>query len=157
MKRILIFSDTHNDTTSPMQVIMQTKAVDAIIHAGDCVRDAQDLEAMFPQIPVYYVMGNNDFFSNAPRALNVTIGKKNIFIVHGHNERVKYEYTLSTLIEKGQRQMADLIVFGHTHKPLIDYHKNMTILNPGSLKYGGTYAVCEIENDKLKVEIKNYR
>ncbi len=156
MKRILIFSDTHNDTTRAMNVILQTESVWAIIHAGDCVRDAEDIAAMFPKIPVYYVTGNNDFLSSAPRALNISVDKKNIFVVHGHNERVKYEYTLNTLLEKGRRQNADLIVFGHTHKPLIEYRENMILLNPGSIKYGGTYAVLEVDGTDMKVRIENY-
>ena len=29
----------------------------------------------------------------------------------------------------------DIVMFGHTHRPIIDYHKDVIALNPGSLSY----------------------
>ena len=28
-----------------------------------------------------------------------------------------------------------IVMFGHTHRPIIDYHKDVIALNPGSLSY----------------------
>ena len=155
MKRILIFSDTHNQINSCIRLLMNMKNVDAVIHAGDCVSDAEDLHYAFPDIPMYYVRGNNDFLSGAPDKLTVTIGGKRILIVHGHNERVKYDLSLSTLTEKGEAANADLVVFGHTHMPRTEYRGKMIILNPGSVRFTRTYAVAEIEDDVLKTSIIN--
>lgn len=155
MKRILIFSDTHNDINPCIRLLMNMKDVDAIIHAGDCVRDAEDLHYAFPDIPMHYVRGNNDFLSGAPDKLTVTIGGKKILIVHGHMERVKYDLSLSTLTEKGEQTNADLVVFGHTHMPRTEYRGKMIILNPGSVRFTRTYAVAEIEDDVLKTSIIN--
>ena len=138
MKRILIFSDTHNDINACIRLLTNMKDVDAVIHAGDCVRDAEDLHYAFPEIPIYYVRGNNDFLSGAPDKLAVTIGGKKILIVHGHMERVKYDLSLSTLTEKGEQTNADLVVFGHTHMPQTEYRGKMIILNPGSVRFTRT-------------------
>ena len=155
MKRILIFSDTHNDINHCIRLLTNTEGVDAVIHAGDCVRDAEDLHYAFPDIPIHYVRGNNDFLSSAPDKLTVTIGGKRILIVHGHIERVKYDLSLMALTEKGEKANADLVVFGHTHMPQTEYRGKMIILNPGSVRFTRTYAVAEIDDDVLKTAIIN--
>ena len=155
MKRILIFSDTHNSINPCIRLLTDMKDVDAVIHAGDCASDAEDLHYAFPDIPIYYVRGNNDLLSGAPDRLTVTIGGKKILIVHGHIERVKYDLSLSTLTEKGEKANADLVVFGHTHMPRTEYRGKMIIINPGSVRFTRTYAVAEIEDDVLKTAIVN--
>ncbi len=147
MKRILIFSDTHGYIDPCVRLMSAGDRADAVIHAGDSARDAQDLKYAFPEIPVYYVRGNNDFLSGAPDKLAVTIGGKKILIVHGHIERVKYDLTLSELTAKGEKTNADLVVFGHTHIPRTEYRGKMIIINPGSVRFSRTYAVAEIDDD----------
>ena len=153
MKKILIFSDTHNYINSCITLIENFKDLYAIIHGGDCVADAEDLQYAFPHIPVYHVRGNNDFYSRAPINRTVTIDRIKIFITHGHEERVKYDLSLSTLKAKGEKYNADLVVFGHTHSPRTEFHGKMTIINPGSVRYTRTYAVAEIEDDFVKTTI----
>lgn len=149
MKRILIFSDSHGNINRCIRLIDNLKP-DAVIHAGDYIRDAEDLMSLYSGLPIYCVCGNNDFSARFPSDLSVLTGDKKIFITHGHAYRVKYESEYDTLAKKAQSLNADLCVFGHTHVPYTGYKNGMTILNPGSIKYTGTYAVCEIENGKLK-------
>lgn len=149
MKRILIFSDTHGYINKCIQLIDNLKP-DAVIHAGDYISDAEDLISLYPDMPVHCVCGNNDFSARFPRDLSVETEGKKIFITHGHEYRVKYESEYDTLTKKAQSINADLCVFGHTHIPYTGYKYGLTILNPGSIRYTGTYAVCEIENGKLK-------
>ena len=157
MKRILILSDSHGDTNRCINIINKFEGqLDAIIHAGDCVRDAEDLTYIFPDIPMHYVRGNNDIFTTAPGDLLVESSGVRIFITHGHDYRVKYELKYTTLAEKAKKVGADLCVFGHTHMPYTDFVGNMIILNPGSIRFGGTYAVAEIENGKVKTAILDY-
>ena len=65
MKKILIFSDTHGDINRCLDIIEKADSVSAIFHAGDYTGDAEDLESIYPNIPIYYVKGNNDYFSKA--------------------------------------------------------------------------------------------
>ena len=60
MKKILIFSDTHGDINRCLDIIEKADSVSAIFHAGDYTGDAEDLESIYPNIPIYYVKGNND-------------------------------------------------------------------------------------------------
>ena len=150
MKKVLIFSDTHGYTDPCINIIERSRPY-AIIHAGDCTRDAEDLKYIYPDIPMYFVKGNNDFFSHAPSCMTVVIDGVKIFITHGHEQRVKYEFDYRTLREAAGG--ASCIVFGHTHKPCISYDYGVTLINPGSVHFSRTYAVAEIENGKLNVKI----
>ncbi len=153
MKKIYIFSDTHKNIDGCIDVISNAGKIDAIIHAGDHADDAYDLHSIFSDIPMYSVRGNCDYFSNEPNDLTVIIEGIKIFITHGHGYNVKM--TLSELKAKGKNINADLVVFGHTHRPMVDTDGTMTITNPGSAKSLGTYAVAKIENGSVRADIFN--
>lgn len=152
MKRILIFSDTHGYINDCIRLI-DTLSPTAIIHAGDIVRDCDDLMTLYPNIPIHCVCGNNDFSSRFPWDLTVTEEDKKIFITHGHTYRVKYETSYSTLLKKAKEAGADMCVFGHTHIPYNDIKDGIMIMNPGSVRFTRTYGVCEIENGKMRADI----
>ena len=49
----------------------------------------------------------------------------------------------------------DIIVFGHTHKSIIEYFGGTIIVNPGTAGfYPKTYAKAVIENNELKVSVE---
>lgn len=153
MKKILIFSDTHGDIDHCLRIISDADRVDAIIHAGDYVRDAEDLESIYPDIPIYYVKGNNDIFTTAPAHMTVVIDGVRIYITHGHEHRVKYETGYSTLRAAAAEAKPDLIVFGHTHIPYVSYEGSAITLNPGSTRFSRSYAIAEIENGKINTKL----
>lgn len=152
--RILVFSDSHKKTDACARVIENIIGVDMILHAGDHAADCMELEKMFPDIEFKYVAGNCDFTS-APQELTFDVCGKRIFLTHGHGYAVKYDSDYYTITNKGVSENADLVVFGHTHVPVCDFSKRPAILNPGSIKHGGTYGVIEIEDGKLKACICN--
>lgn len=156
MKRFLIFSDSHGNINNCIKLIEALKPTN-VIHAGDCVRDCDDLKAIFPDLPFHCVCGNNDFSAVYPQKLCIESEGKKIFITHGHEYYVKYETNYTTLVNKAAEYKADLCIFGHTHMPYSDVRNGMFILNPGSIRYTGTYGVCEIENGKLKTCILDAR
>ena len=87
--RILAFSDTHGNIDYCIRVIERIGAVDMILHAGDVSTDAQDLEAIFDNIPVKYVRGNCEVSNSSAEQLIEVCGKK-IFLTHGHIHAVGY-------------------------------------------------------------------
>lgn len=153
--RILIFSDTHGQINRCLSVIDRVGKVDMILHAGDYVDDAEDLAAVYPHIPLHYVAGNNDLFSNAPHELIINAGGKRIIVIHGHVQRVKTEPSYATLIKYAKSKDVDMVVFGHTHISHLENAGNLTVCNPGSIRYMSTYAVCDIEDGVIKVSICN--
>lgn len=150
MKKIYIFSDTHSNISDAVDVLERADRVDAIIHAGDYVNDANNISILFPNIPMYSVRGNGDYFSRGSDNLTITIDGVKIFITHGHRYNVKSEFSLRTLKAAGRDAGAKLVVFGHTHSPIVDYDGDMTIVNPGSAGYNHQYAVVTIEDGKVK-------
>lgn len=153
--KILVFSDTHGFINSAADIIAAAPELEAVIHAGDCERDVRALEREFPDIPIYAALGNNDFFSASPYDIFPVIGGKRIFVTHGHNYRVKWEHdTYTSLKAKARAVKADLCIFGHTHTPYLDTDGTLTILNPGSITFGGTYAVVDITGGKIRADIK---
>ena len=81
----------------------------------------------------YMVAGNNDFFSFLPKEREFRLKKYNIFITHGHN----YYVSMGTarLKEEARLRKADIVMYGHTHKPDLEFDEDIIVINPGSLSY----------------------
>lgn len=152
MYRILVFSDTHKSIDACIATIDNIIGVNMIIHAGDHAGDARELEKLYPDIPVRYVRGNCDFSSEADEII-VEVCDKKIFVTHGHNYNVKNEHDYRSLKLRTFEAECDAVVFGHTHIPFCEKFSELTIINPGSVKYGRTFGVIEIEEDKIKAAI----
>ena len=150
---ILIFSDTHGNTSDAIRIINEASVVDAIIHAGDHIADADKIHNIFPYIPMYSVSGNCDFLGMQIPSLSFMLKDKKFFLTHGHLFGVKTD--LSSLKKHCVENDIDIAIFGHTHSPLIDYCGSTTIINPGTMHgYKKSYAVVEIENGKIIADIK---
>lgn len=152
--RILAFSDSHQDIESCKSVINRIIGIDMIVHAGDHASDAKRLAQIFCDIPVNYVSGNCDF-ADAPKELVFNAGGKKIFLTHGHMYNVKNDLGYSCLSERAKELGCDCAVFGHTHQSLCDIKNGITLLNPGSIRYGKTFGVIEIEDGKLRADVLN--
>lgn len=146
--RILIVSDTHRHNENYFRALERVGQVHMVIHCGDAEGSEYILQEA-AGVPLHIVMGNNDFFSDLPRELELEAAGKKILVTHGHYYCVSTGYEL--LRDEGKARDFDIIMFGHTHKPVIDRSGGITILNPGSLTYPRqegkrpSYIVMEIE------------
>jgi putative phosphoesterase len=67
---------------------------------------------------------------------------------------------MKRLRELGKENEADVVIFGHSHKELIDTSDKPFLLNPGSIslprnrELQKSYAIIEIENSQLRFQIK---
>ncbi|MBR0366521.1 MAG: metallophosphoesterase [Clostridia bacterium] len=147
MKRILVFSDTHDDIKLCRKIINNIPC-DLIIHAGDYVADAQRLRQEFRDKELIYVRGNCDMLAYAPDEEIAEINGVKIFIVHGHRHGVKFEYDYKTLIRAAKDAGCRVAVFGHTHNSYCEDRDGLLLLNPGSARYGRSYGVIEIEDNE---------
>ncbi len=129
--KILIISDTHRRDELFLRVMEKEAPVDMILHAGDA-EGSEDEFSRIAGMPLFYVAGNCDRDSLAPRTMVVPIGNQKAFLTHGHYYQVGFS---TELLEKEARtRHCQLAIFGHTHVPLIQESKDgMLILNPGSL------------------------
>lgn len=130
--KILIVSDTHRHDENLLEVIEKEKPFDFFIHLGD-VEGSECLIKEWVECPVEIVAGNNDFFSGLQKEKTIHIGKYNILLTHGHY----YYVNMGTkfIIDEARGREIDIVMFGHTHKPLVDVENDVIALNPGSLSY----------------------
>lgn len=134
--RILIVSDTHRVNQNFLKVIEQEEPFDLVMHCGD----AEGSEYLFSQsieCPLKIVLGNNDFFSDLPREEEFEIGKYKVWLLHGHNYYVSMSNEV--LKEIARQKDVDIVVYGHTHKPVVDLGRGLAAVNPGSLSYPRQY------------------
>lgn len=147
--KVLIVSDTHRQNDNYFRVLEKVGKVDMVIHCGDAEGSEYTLQQA-AECPLHIVAGNNDFFSDLPRELDLEIEGKKVLVTHGH-----YYYVsngIERLQEEGLSGGYDIVMYGHTHKPLIKHGKGITILNPGSLSYPRqegrrpSYMILEVDS-----------
>ncbi|MBE6904251.1 MAG: metallophosphoesterase [Ruminococcaceae bacterium] len=150
---ILVISDTHGETQDAVEIIKKHNP-DIVFHLGDLVSDAQKIREAFDKEYFYFVSGNNDYFQ-ALNEQNVEFEGKRIFACHGHHYGVKNG--LSYLYNAAKERKADIVLFGHTHMPLVTYMGNILVVNPGCLnrRYSkkGTYSIVTVQKDKINAQI----
>lgn len=150
--RILVFSDSHSDVATCASVIDRLPHSDIIVHAGDCFADAHKLESMYPRLEFRYVAGNCDSPLLRQDLTFEAEGKK-FFLSHGHRYAVKTESDFRSISQKAEAEGADAVIFGHTHESYCKTNNGLLLLNPGSIKYGRTFGIIEIEDGKLSADV----
>lgn len=146
--RILIVSDTHRHNENYFKILEKTGPYDMVIHCGD----AEGSEYAISEgagCETKIVLGNNDFFSGLPKEIETQIGKYKVLITHGHTYYVSMNREL--IKQDAVQRGFDIVMFGHTHRPVIDIGKDIIAINPGSLSYPRqdghrpSYIIMEID------------
>jgi len=156
--KVLIVSDTHSVNENLYKVIEKESPMDMLIHLGDGEGVENELDKIIT-CPIHIVGGNNDFFSRLPKEKEFFIGGYHVFATHGHAYLVSLNE--EHVKEEGKGRGADIVMYGHTHKPIIKEEKGFIILNPGSLSYPRqegrepSYIIMDVTHgEKAKFEIK---
>ena len=142
--KLAILSDTHG-LLRP-EVAEHLKTADAILHGGD-VNKPGIVDQLERYAPLYVVRGNNDkeWAEQLHHDLTVTLGGVTFYLVHNKKE-VPADLT-----------GIDAVVFGHSHKYLLEERDGVLWLNPGScgprrFHQEITMMMAEVENGTLQVE-----
>jgi putative phosphoesterase len=109
--------------------VRELDRADLILHAGDVVT-AEVLRELEEFAPVEAVYGNMDepaLQAALSERRVVEVGGARIGVVHVPGARVGREERLSSWFPG-----CDAVVYGHTHVPQVERHRNVWILNPGS-------------------------
>jgi uncharacterized protein len=155
--RIGIISDTHGLLRS--EVFTVFAGVDQILHAGDIGPPAllTELEAI---APVTAVWGNTDTFEirrRVPEIAAVELGGLRVVVLHGMQLGSPTPAKAAAAYPD-----ADLVVFGHSHKPVIQRVGSVLAVNPGSAgrpRFSDpiTCAIGTIEDGRISVELIELR
>ena len=157
---LLIVSDSHGRSDRLARLFEMHKNVDALIFLGDGLSDIDRAGAKDYNFTVFAVRGNCDAFGGsllticAKDELTFNFEGINFFALHGHTRQVKG--SLIRAIYAADEKGADVLLFGHTHEPLLTYvseeeynlSKSMYLFNPGSLA-SYSYGLCEIRNGQV--------
>jgi putative phosphoesterase len=120
--KIGLISDTHG-LLRP-QALQSLQGSDFIIHAGD-ICDADVLKQLSALAPVTAVRGNNDrgMWADAIPETNVLeAGAALLYVIHNIDELD---------IDPGAAGF-HAVIYGHSHKPMIEKKHGVLFMNPGS-------------------------
>ena len=119
-----LISDTHGLLRA--EALAALSDAELILHAGD-VGSFAVLRELQGIAPVHAVVGNtDDSILGLPPKVHLTLDGLTIHMSHGHEAGSP---TPDNLV---QRYTADVIIYGHTHKPLITSRGKTLIVNPGA-------------------------
>ena len=148
--RVLIVSDTHGRHGGLDRALQEAGNIDMLIHLGDVEGGETYIDAV-ADCEKHIIRGNNDFFSELPREEEFYIGSHKVFITHGHAYYVSLDPEY--IREEGKARGAEIVMFGHTHRPFFEDDNGIIVLNPGSLSFPrqegrkGSYIILEMDED----------
>ena len=153
-KKVLVVSDSHGRNENLRRAISvfgpAGEQLSMLIHLGDMQCPVEKLQEMV-QCPVEAVKGNCDIFGDLPMTRLIELGREKVLLTHGH--RYNCKWSTEPMKELAQANGAGVVLFGHTHVPLVDRSPDVKLMNPGSIsepRQEGrrpTYLVITIEED----------
>jgi putative phosphoesterase len=147
--RVAVLSDTHVPASLrslPDDLLARLRGVDRILHAGD-ITAPEVLDRLESIAPTTAVVGNMD-----PPAMRLRLKERELLqlagrtvgLAHGHQRHAlqdRYigssygdpEFDLFYQAMSAQLPSAEIILFGHFHRPVIREWKGILFINPGSI------------------------
>lgn len=122
MRRIGLISDTHG-LLRPAAIEF-LRGCEHIIHAGDIGGGAL-LDALAALAPVTAVRGNNDReaeVASLPETTRLEIGPVRLYVLHDLKQLAVVPASLGL----------NVVVSGHSHRPLVEEREGVLYVNPGS-------------------------
>jgi putative phosphoesterase len=151
--RVGLISDTHGRLRS--EVFDRFRDVDRILHAGDIgpVGLLVELEAVAPVTAVY---GNTDrpqVRAEVDAVAELELAGRRVVVVHGDQHG-----SLTPEALRNAYPGADIIVYGHTHRPRVDRLDGVLVVNPGSAgaaRFGlaPSVGILTLGGDEATVEL----
>jgi len=152
MLRIGVLSDTHlgkMSRESKQKIRDLFRDVTVLIHAGDMT--SMEVYTYLNNWDCKAVLGNMDDAELKPLLPDKRveeIGGKKIGIIHGRGA----PHGIENVVYK-EFQDVDMIIFGHSHIPLLTRKENVILFNPGAFKssysYPGSAGIIEISDNEI--------
>ena len=118
-----LIADTHGLVRA--EALRALHGVDLILHAGD-VGGPEVIAALRAVAPLRAVYGNVDRRDSLPASIDETFDGVRVHVSHGH------ELGSPTPERLAETYAADVIVFGHTHRPVVREIGSTLVINPGA-------------------------
>ena len=179
--RVGVISDTHNPSVGPEppgEVVSAFKGVDVIIHAGD-IYQPSCLDWLEEIAPVYAVeLGAAAHFKGDARVVDMarvveleghSVGIIHDLLVPGMGQEVTefsplskhfpQDADLPTALTSVFDASVDVVIFGHTHYPVVEEFQGVLMVNPGSpslpkqIRRLGQVAILELGPGRKSAKI----
>ena len=142
MTTVGLISDTHGLLRE--EALTALAGVDLILHAGD-IGPPEIIERLSGIAPVHAVLGNVDKGDWLPTVRTIDIESVRVLLLHDIS---RFRPT------EGIR----VVVFGHSHKPLVEERSGVLLLNPGSagprrFKLPVTIARMRVDGAQVSAEV----
>ena len=153
---VLVLADTHIPRRAkglPDGLLPCLERADLILHAGDLL-EASVIEELSRYAPVRAVKGNVDGPDvDLPETLEFEVGGVSVAMIHDSGPK------------KGRRSRmrrrfpeARVVVFGHSHIPLLEDEGDLMLLNPGSPtdrrpQPEHTFALLRVEGGEAEADV----
>jgi hypothetical protein len=146
-----LISDTHGLIRPGVYAALT--GAELILHAGD-VGGSAILDELRLIAPVKAVLGNTDPPGEPGLAEEIVleVGGLRVHVSHGH------EVGSPTPAKLAVRYDADIVVYGHTHRPLVTQHDGRLFVNPGAagakrFNISPSVGKLTVANGKVEIEI----
>ena len=151
-------ADTHIPKAAsglPRELLEAGEGADLILHAGDLV-EMSVLEELRALAPTTAVVGNMDLpevGSVLPEKTVVQVEGKLIGLIHGWGPPAGIERRVLSRFSG-----VDAVVFGHTHKALVEERKGVLLINPGTpsdrrFSRHLSFVVLSVEEGEIRPEV----
>lgn len=139
VRRVGVISDTHG-LLRP-QALAALAGVELIVHAGD-IGAPEVIAGLQAIAPVIAVRGNNDVEAWAqaiPETRDVRLRRTHVHLLHDVH-----------LLRADATVRAEIVIAGHSHRPLVEVRGALLHLNPGSAgprRFNLPVSVALLEHD----------
>ena len=148
--RVGVISDTHGLLRPEAERALE--GVTQIVHAGDIGRP-EVITGLHRIAPVIAIRGNIDtaeWAKRYPDTTKVTLGGRSIYVLHDRH----------ALHLDPASCGVDIVISGHSHKPLIETIQGVLYLNPGSagprrFRLPVTLAILELTRKTVQAFIRD--
>lgn len=160
--KIGVISDTHINAGNLHRLNnflqQHMEDIDMIIHAGDYIssKAIHSLKEFKNFVGVWGNVDGEDTRQLVPEKKIIEIENYSIGIFHGHGLK---KTTMDRAYEAFKDEDVDIIIFGHSHQPIIKTKNKVLLLNPGSPtdkrnERWFSFIILELDNDSVSAQLK---
>ena len=166
MTTIGLVSDTHlprfgRALPRALEDGLRAAGVERILHLGD-MTDALAVPLFEALAPFDAVAGNND-----PDDLRLRFGRRKTLTIDGvriglvHGDAGPGRTARDNALAAFAGETVDVVLYGHSHRPLVERHGGILVANPGSptdkrLMPLYSYAILTIDGGRPHIALKYY-
>lgn len=157
--KILVISDTHRNNAYFSELINEIGKIDMLVHCGD-ISGSEYYYENSVLCEAVMILGNNDYSLDLKDDAYIEAEGHKIWVNHGHLYKVHRDR--ESLMEEAYRRGADIVLYGHTHVPRVEYDEILGVYaaNPGSLalprqeNHRPSYMIMNVEEGNVEFDIR---